>query len=196
MGSSLNNGTPKNSSLGFGPNLNLDLQGKPNATFVNKPGPLPDLAINKKKNPHSVRGKKIITRNILGNSLNSVVSNPFRDLSYKLTSLPASAASNANHESETSLSVSFKFMASNEEGLGAINDWERDQHSPGDRRRAQNKDQTHGVEDQLESEGSLSFEDGGMGFSSSSHPREGSDTEIGDVDKMVSKEGDEAKSFF
>ena len=94
-----------------------------------------------------MRGKKIIARNILGNSLNSAVSNPFQDLSFKLTSLSANAASSANHEFETSPSVSFKFMASNEEGLGAINDWEGDWHSLGDRRRAQNKDQTHGMED-------------------------------------------------
>ena len=60
----------------------------------------------------------------------------------------------------------------------------------------QNKDQMHGVKDQLEGEGSLAFKDGAVGFSSGSHPREGSDAEIGDVDKMVSEEGDEAKSSF
>ena len=124
-GFNVRKGTPNNSAMGFGPNPTLDSQRKPAAN----PGPLPDLTINKKKNLHLVRGKKIIARNILGNSLNSAVSNPFQDLSFKLTSLSASAASSANHESETSPSVSFKFMASNEEGLGAINDWEGDWHS-------------------------------------------------------------------
>lgn len=135
VGSSLNNGTPKNSSLGFSLNLNLDLQGKLDATFVSKPGSLLDLAINKKKNPHSVRGKKIITRNILSNPLSDAVTNPFQGLSSKLTSLSASASSYANHESEASPSASFKFMASDEEGMGIINGWEGDRQSSGDHRR-------------------------------------------------------------
>ena len=125
-GFNLRRGTLNNFVIGFSPNPMLDSQRKLTATLVGNLVPLPDLAINKKKNPHSVRGKKIIARNILGNSLNSAVSNPFQDLSSKLTSLSASAASSAKHESETSPSVPFKFMASNEEGLGAINDWEGD----------------------------------------------------------------------
>ena len=155
MGFNLNNGTPKNSSLGFGPNLNLNLQGKPDATFVSKPGPLPGLAINKKKNPHSVRGKKIIARNIPGNPLSDAITNPFQGLSSKLTSLSASASSYANHESGASLSASFKFMASDEERTGVINGWEGDRQSSGDHRRVQSKDQVHSEVGQLKGEGSL-----------------------------------------
>ena len=196
MGFNLNNGTPKNSSLGFGPNLNLNLQGKPDATFVSKPGPLPGLAINKKKNPHSMRGKKIIARNIPGNPLSDAITNPFQGLSSKLTSLSASASSYANHESGASLSASFKFMASDEERTGIINGWEGDRQSSGDHRRVQSKDQVHSEVGQLKGEGSLGFEDGGAGISPGSHPRKGSNDEIDEVDRMVSEEGDKAKSSF
>ena len=127
MGFSLNRGTLSNLLLGFGPNLNPDIEGKPDATFVGKLGPLFDLAINKKKNSHSVRGKTKIARNTpSGNLLGCVVKDSFQGLSFKLTSLSTSASNSVTHGLEASPCASFKFMASNEDGLGTNNDWEED----------------------------------------------------------------------
>ena len=63
VGFSLNKGDLSTPSLGLGLSLKLDTEGKPDATLFRKPGPLLGLAINKKKNPYLVRGKKIIARN-------------------------------------------------------------------------------------------------------------------------------------
>nr|POE73840.1 hypothetical protein CFP56_26817 [Quercus suber] len=51
--------------VGFslGPSLKIDTEGKPDATLFGKSDTLPGLAINKKKNAYSVRGKKIFARN-------------------------------------------------------------------------------------------------------------------------------------
>lgn len=121
-GFSLNGRTPSNSSLDFGPNLNLDTEDKPDANVIGKSGPLPSLAINKKKNPHSVRGKKILARNSPSvNSLDRVVINPFQGLASKLTSLSASVTTSTTRGTEASPYASFKFMASNDDGLGIKN---------------------------------------------------------------------------
>ena len=87
MGFSLNKGASSTPSLGFGLSLKLDTKGKPDATLFGKPGPLPGLAINKKKNPYSVRSKKIIDRNLpSGIPLSCTVANPFQVFSSKLAS--------------------------------------------------------------------------------------------------------------
>nr|POE89475.1 uncharacterized protein CFP56_65842 [Quercus suber] len=196
VGSSLNNGTLKNSSLGLGPNLKLNTQGKPDATFVSNTSPLPGLTINKRKNPHSVRGKKAFARNIPGNPPSGAVTNPFQGLSSKLSSLSASTSSCANHEAEMSPSASFKFMAPNEEGVGASNSWEGDRRSSGEQRPVQSKDQVQGEAGQLEEEKRLGVEDGGAGIAVGAHPKIGSNDEIGEVDRMVSEEGDDANPSF
>ena len=122
VGFNLNHVTTSNSSLGFGPNLNLDTEGKPNATFVGKFDPLPELAFNKKKNSHSVRGKKKIARNSpFGILLGCTVKEPFQGLSSKLTSLSSSASNNVTYGSEASPCDSFKFTASFDDGLGTKN---------------------------------------------------------------------------
>ena len=87
-------------------------------------------------------------------------------------------------------------MAAVEEWMGVINGREGDRQSSSEHRQAQSKVLVHGEVGQLEGEGSLGFEDGGVGTSSGSYSKEGSDDKIGEVDRMVSKEGDEAKSSF
>ena len=87
-------------------------------------------------------------------------------------------------------------MASNEEGLGAINGCDGNRQSSGGHRRVQSKDQVHNEVDHFEEEGSLGLENEDAGISAGPHLRKGSDDEIGEVDKMVSEEGDEAYSSF
>ena len=181
-------------SLGPGPSLNTELQGKPNATFGSKSGPLSGLALNKKRNLHSVRGKKILARSFPGNSLSNASTNPFHDLPSKLTPLSASTFSSASHETNDSPSDSFKFMASNDEGLGAINGCDGNRKSSGGHGRVQSKNQVHSEVGHFEEEGSLGLENEDAGIFAGPHLRKGSDDEIGEVDKMVSEEGDEAYS--
>lgn len=186
-----------NSSMGFGPHLNSDTKGKPNAAFVGKPEPLPELALNKKENSHLVRGKKKIARNFPSGILpGCAVKNPFQGLSSKLTSLSASASKNANHGSEASPCDTFMFMATIDDGVGTINDWEGEQKFSGEQSRDQSRGHVHDEVVHLEGEESLGFEVGGVGNSASLHSRNGSSDESGEEDKMVSEEGGDAKSSF
>ena len=197
VGFSLNKGDSSTPSLGLGLSLKLDTEGKPDATLFGKPGPLPGLAINKEKNPYSVRGKKIIARNLpSGIPLNCTVANPFQVFSSKLASLSASAITSSIHGPEASPCSSFKFMASNEDGLGINNGWGGDRNSSGDQRRVQSKDHVHDAVVQPKGKDSLGFEAGGAGMLSDSHSKKGSDNEVDEDDRMVPEEEGETKSSF
>nr|POE99953.1 hypothetical protein CFP56_68862 [Quercus suber] len=197
MGFNSNRGTPSNTSLGFSPNMNPDIEGEPDATFVGKSSPLPNLAVNIKKNPHSVRGKKKIARNVSsGNILECAVKDPLQGLATKLTSIAANASNSVNHGFEAFPCDSFKVMASNEDGLGTNNGWEGGRNHSGAQCRDQSMDHVHDAVVHLEGEERLGFKAGGVGTPSGSFSRNGSEDEIGEEDRMVSEEGGEAKSSF
>nr|POE73836.1 hypothetical protein CFP56_26814 [Quercus suber] len=179
------------------PSLKIDTEGKPDANLFGKPDTLPGLAINKKKNAHSIRDKKIFARNSsFGNPLSCAVTDPSQVFAFKLTSLSTSTSISSTHGSKASQGSSFKFMASIKDGLDTKNGWGGNRNSSGDQRRVQSKDYVHDAVIQPKGEGSLGFEVGGAGMLSDSNSKKGSDDRVDEDDRMVPKEEGETKSSF
>ena len=187
----------KHNEMGFnlGPSQKLGNAGKPNATLFGKSDSLPDLAINKKKHSHSVRGKKIFARNLYaGNPLKSAVADPLQAFDPKFTSLSTSASTSFINGAEASTGSAFNFMATKEDGLG-INS-ASDCNSSGCQRWVQSKDHIPEVVVQPEGEASLDVEAGGVDMLSDFNSKEGSDDENVEDDRMVPEKGGDSKSSF